>query len=570
MAIKKRVSGSIDTSTIRPTARVRRLSKTVIDYSGGYLELLTKAQSSNQLADPFANSYGGASKLSPVEPIYDFSTLLKIFIESTILRQCIEAYIVNIESYGYVLDYIGPAKQKESKAAKEEYRRLSSFIDHCSGSGLNLTEIRSNARSDYEVVGNRAFEVSRNQKGEIIMFDHVPASTIRLTKRDTDPVEIIYEIPDPLNEGKTKKQTAYRHFRRFVQKDSLGRSRYFKEFGDPRNIDPDTGHENNSLAVEDTATEILYDSQYVPGQVYGLPKWIGQIPAVLGSKESELVNLNFFRDNAIPAMAVMVSNGALTKESFDKLQEYFLSIKGQKSMNRIVVLEAVPDDTYAKMDHSQPAPRVDIKPLISERQQEGLFQEYDQNNLQKVRSCFRLPPIFVGRAEDYTRASAVASMLTAENQIFAPERIKFDLLMNTKILSTYKPKFWRFKSVGAPITDGETLTKMLKTLGELGALSANTVIRIANQFLDTDIEAVSEDWGNAPFDVVLAMVKAGDQIKGLDTFVSKVRDASNTTLPQTNESDKAIKAIVKREFKELAEELTEAVHEGLQTLATNK
>lgn len=563
MAIRRRNIGSVSRKSIGAGGG-KLISKQVVDYSEPYTELMSKAQNSNQLVDPFNKEYsysvGGRQLL---EPLYGFDKLLQIFIESTMLRQCIESYVINIESYGYVLEYIGDPVKKSSKESLGEYSRLTAFLESAAHSGASLTDVRKHSRSDYEVLGNRAFEIARNEDGEVVLLDHAPAASLRMTKRDTVPTRVMMEVQDPLDPKNTTKVEVKRYFRRFVQKNQYGAKVYFKEFGDPRRIDPETGEENNLIAVEDAATEILYDSQYVPGQVYGLPRWVGQLPAILGSKEADLVNFNFFKDNAIPAMAVLVSNGALTQESFDKLDEYFTSIKGQKSMNRIVVLEAVPDDSNTRMDQSQPAPRVDMKPLISERQQDGLFQEYDRECQRKIRSAFRLPPIFLGLAEDYTRASAVASMLTAEGQVFAPERIKFDLLMNRHILSTHKPSFWRFQSLGAPISDGETLTKMLDSLGAQGALTPNVVIKIANQFLDISIESITAAWGDVPFDIILNMVKGGQVIEGLDDFLKDVSAASDAppVKPAIDGEPSAAKKI-QSELKSIVQDAEEALNNG--------
>jgi capsid portal protein len=108
--------------------------------------------------------------------------------------------------------------------------------------------------------------------------------------------------------GDTFTRLVPRYFRRYAQISPGTLERvYFKEFGDPRIIDPKTGEVAPDLPFEEQATEIYMDAQYIPGHLYGVPKWIGILPAILGSREAEEVNLNFFRENAIPAMAVLVS-----------------------------------------------------------------------------------------------------------------------------------------------------------------------------------------------------------------------------------------------------------------------
>jgi PBSX family phage portal protein len=498
-------------------------------------EAVRKADlNTQQIADPYHYAFASflpAAGLHPINPLYPFNALSKLIHRSNVLRQCIESYVVNIESYGHMLEYVGPEGQESSGAAQEEKRLLEAFLSSCSPT-MTLRELRERSRWDLETMGNRFFEISRNLAGQVVMMDHLPGVTMFRTRREEKPIEVTIEIPNPANPKEMVRRTALRNFCRFMQM-SMGvtswKRVFFKEFGDPRPISPVTGEVDYSLPIEDQATEVMMLSLYTPGQVYGLPRWIGQLPSILGSRESEMVNLNFFRENAIPAMAVLISGGALTNESFQIIEDYINALRGQKAMQRILVLEASADDTQGSTDHALPAPKIDMKPMISERQQDGLFKDYDQACQQKVRSSFRLPPIYAGRAEDYTRASAFASMVTAENQIFAPERQGFDDIMNNRILKTYRPRFWRYKSMGVPLADPENLSKMLTTLDGTGALTPNAAIKIAKKVLDIQLDPITEDWGDFPFSAVMKYIEAGVEVPGLTKFIANlqmVKDAA--------------------------------------------
>ena len=176
--------------------------------------------------------------------------------------------------------------------------------------------------------------------------------------------------------------------------------------------------------------------------------------------------------------------------------------------------------------------------------------------------------VISGNSEDYTRASAIASILTAEGQIFAPERIKFDLIMNRSVLSTYKPKYWRFQSLGSPVSDAETLTSMIDSLGEQGALTPNVVIKIANQFLDISIESITEEWGDIPFSVTLATIQAGHTVKGLDAFIKQIAEVAVSPDPEVPGSGKkkppaknpAVVKTIKKELKAVVLDVEEALN----------
>lgn len=495
----------------------------LIEKATGFGDLQSKQAPDPYLAGSFYGNLAASAStyMWPLMPQYPFMRLCEMVTQSNALGLCIDAYVTNIESYGWTLEYIGKEGQQDRPAVVAERARLEAFIG-CPSPEHTFREIKEYYRKDRETLGNGFFECAKNQRGEYVLFDHIPGVTMRATRKDPQLVEVDIVVPDPVNSGRWITQKVLRRFRRFVQITPTMQRIYFKEFGDPRPIDPKTGEVNETLAIEDQATEVLWLYNYAPGYLYGLPRWIGQLPSVLGSRESEMVNLNFFRENAIPAMVVLVSGGALTQESYDKVRDYVNAVRGQRAMNRVMVLEATVDDNMGGLDHSQPAPRIDIKPMISERQQEGLFQDYDQKNIQKVRAAFRLPPIFAGRSEDYTRASAYASMQVAETQVFAPERSFFDEIFNAKILASYKPRFHRFKSLGPHLVDANAMSTMIKALGDQGALTPNVAIKLANQVFNVQIEPITESWGDFPYSILIEYVRAGELIDGLDEFIKQM------------------------------------------------
>lgn len=456
----------------------------------------------------------GNHGLRIIEPVYAYRDLLKLFHSSTILRQCIDSMVTNIESYGLELEYIGEEGQEDSRAAQNEKARIQRLLGTLTSDGRPLSKHREDSRVDKEVLGARCFEVIQDAVGRVVTFDHVSTNNMRMTSKEKEYVEVY--ATDPATGAR---KLIKRRFRRFVQINDKNEKTFFKEYGDPRKVNPKTGKIDNTLPIEDEATAIFYDGLYCPGTPTGVPRWAGSIPALLGSREAEMVNLNFFRDNAIPAMAILVSGGALTEESFDKIESYIAGVRGAKSMNRIVVMEAVSEGAEAAaIDGSLPAPKVDIKPMLSERQHEGLFKNYIEEAERKARSAFRLPPIYIGSASEYNRASAFASVMTADQQIFVPERMAWDAMFEYVVLSTHNVRYWRVRSAGPGLQDPQEVARVVNSLGREGALTPNIAIKIANRYLDADIRPVMEEWGDIPFNAVMTYLKDGKTLKGLDIF----------------------------------------------------
>lgn len=495
-----------------------------------------KKYQSNQLLDPFDNEYTASSKseLTILKPPFNPHTIRRLPNENNTLRQCIDAMVTNIESNGYRLDYIGEDGKENSKEVLAEKDRLSSFLDMPNGS-YSLIEFRERLRRDLETFGYAFAEVSRDALNNIITVYHVPAQTVRLTTPDvkeTDSTKIFRR------NGISTKVVVKRRFRRYVQEFS-GKKVYFKEFGDERSIDPNTGKEDANLGIVDSASELIHINLYDPNTVYGMPRWINQLPNILGSRESELTNLDFFKNNAIPSMAVLVSGAMLTEESVQAVQDHFDAAKGRESMQRVMVLEASADDSAGSVDGNIPTPKLEIENLSDSRQKDALFQEYDKSCSAKIRSSFRLPPLFVGRAEDYTRATAQTSLVVAEAQVFLPERNKIDDMFNNFILADsdgFKPKYWSFRSNPARLIGGDSIVDAIKDLSSMGGITPNIAVGITNELFDLDIRRINSPWGNYPFEMVMELLRQG-KLEGVEDIVKEIVD----TMPE--ESDKDSKTI---------------------------
>lgn len=527
------------TDDVMPLRRTRRRIRNLDlfgdrqDTKNAEADKARRAYESVQIPDPFksvyTNALNGVGPTNILPPPQNPYTLLRFPNENNTLRQCIDAMVINIESHGYRLEYIGPEGQENSSLAVQEKARLEALLEQPNGE-YSVIEFRERKRRDKETFGYAYAEICRGlYNNEIVSYYHVPAHTMRLTAQDKQATEIDVWL---MRNGKLIKQKVKKRFRRFIQEVGA-RKVYFKEFGDPRRISSKTGlvegtRENEQLADDELATEIYMSSLYSPGTAYGQPRWINQLPAVMGSRESELTNLQFFKDNAIPAMAVLVSGGYLTEGSIDEIEDMINAVRGSSAVNRIIILEAEGNETAASVDGKIAAPKIELKPLAADRQNDALFQEYDKNNQIKIRSSFRLPPIFIGLSEDLTYATAQSSLVMAEAQVFGPERNKVDDFFNFVILSDANgrpPVFWSLRSNPPRIVDPKTLVDALDTFDKMGALTPNIAIGIANELFDLSIAPIKEAWGDYPFSIVTALLQK-DQLTGIEEL-TKIPDLTN-------------------------------------------
>jgi PBSX family phage portal protein len=525
-----------------------------------------------ELMDPFDTVYtaspGPNSDFAVLEPELPYGLLLKAAKGNSALNQCIDAYVVNIESYGYQLEFIGPPGKENLPRFQAEKNLALDFLDNCSDEG-SLRQIRERRRRDIEYLGVGYLEIGRDIAGRPRFINHAPTVNLRKTKKDREATPYTRLVRSA--DGTVMKKEGTKRFRRYVQIAPNGGRVYFKEFGDPRSIDPKTGLVNANLAIENQATEIIEEELYSPGTRYGQPRWIGALADMLGIRESEIVNLNFFRENAIPAMAVLISGGALTEESYDRVVNVINAAKGSDAMNRIMILEAAADDSVGDADKAPPAPRIDMKPMINDRQSDGLFKEYQLSAKRKIRSSMRLPALYPGDTDEDTKATAQSGMRVAEGQVFAPERSKFDDFINQKILPSLGIVNWKFRTLGPSVYDPDTLSVMIDRFGRQGAMTPNILIRIANQVLDVQIPPVDDKWGDVPFTYTMGMVNQGMQLDGFEELFATIQEAvvaapdSNTPANDNSGAAKPTAAIrkIKRELISLTDDCIRKINDAM-------
>jgi PBSX family phage portal protein len=494
--------------------RVKATDRPTLDGTQKYIMSRQKANSATKqyfdqvnsrgMRDPFANAYKTDIGFDLIKPPLNPYSLSKMVFENSFLVQCIDALVQNIHGFGYRLEFIGKDILETDKEAVTEQQWMEELFDRPNPL-QSFQEFRVRLGWDYFVFGNCFMEVTRDAEGRVLTMHHLPAPTVRISK--IEPVDV--PVTDMLARyGKMLKVKTSRQFRRYCQINDMGKQVYFKEFGDPRVIDPKTGKENPALTMDTCATEVIHLSNYNAQSIYGIPIWYSQLPSILGSRQAELTNLDFFENNAIPAMAILVAGGYLTGESYEFLANNFEEVKGRGSTNKVLILEARGTVEDASNTGAVPSPSITMQGLNKERQNDALWQEYEKQCRDKIRACFRLAPVLVGSATDYTFASARVSLEVAENQIFIPERVKFDDIMNTKILPSWSPKYWRFRSAPAAIATSEDLIQSVEAFSTAGAITPNVAIGILNEKLNLDIPKVQEFWGDLPLDLVHAVLRS--------------------------------------------------------------
>lgn len=451
------------------------------------------------LQDDFA-SIGGLAGAQIVLPTpYNVHRLFELIEQSNMLRQCIDAYVTNTAMTGWEIDPTIRGRQKN----KGEGDELQSFIDHAN-SEESLATVMEKVIRDRESVGFGFVEIIRDALGDISLLRNAPALYTRLCPKHPDLQKVEYSVP---RGRRVATVVEYRRFRRYLQIVN-GNQIWFREFGDLRKMDYRNGafEGESGYSAAYPATEI-YHFKNPSNEAYGVPRWINQLPSILGSREAEEVNMRYFQDNTVPAMMLTISNGRLTQQSYRELTRTINEdgIGGQRT-NKIMLIEAVGEgDTMGDKSGN-----VDVKveKLSDTRQSDGLFKSYDEANMAKVRSSFRLPPVVVGMSQDVNFATANVSAFIAESQVFAPARSQIDEILNKILIggrSGLGLKTVKLTSRTPSITSPEMVIKTLTALNVMGALTPRRAQDTANKMLQVEMapypqkgEEGYEEWMDRP------------------------------------------------------------------------
>jgi capsid portal protein len=298
---------------------------------------------------------------------------------------------------------------------------------------------------------------------------------MRMAKLDA-AVQVDKEVE---RDGQVLKFPMWMRERRFVQK--IGTEMiFFKEFGSSRDLNRKTGRwaeQGVQLKLEEKASEVIHFTlERDVGTAYGLPRWINQLPSVLGSRKAEEFNLEFFDNGGVPPAVVFLQGGALVEDVKEQLLGYFSG----KAAYRVAVVEV--QSSTGSIDSTG---TVQVKTeRFGDTKADAMFTTYDTSTEEHVRVGFRLPPLFLGRAQDYNFATAMTAYMVTEAQVFAPERTEFDEIINKKLLKALGIK--NYKYVSKPVTlknvevqlkaielamdkvDGE---KMIETINDIAGLN---------------------------------------------------------------------------------------------------
>jgi capsid portal protein len=390
------------------------------------------------------------------------------------------------QQYDEDLAIYNEEKAKEEAANAEKEIAKAFFNEPCPGK--TFIGIRRQLRRDMESIGYAFLEVLRNVAGDVVGVRNIDTFNTRMVKLDS-PILVDRDV---VRQGKPVTLKIWERQRRFAQRVALKELVYYREFGTAREVDRktgkweilDQGEQNNVVKPEDRGTElIMFGIHPDVTTSYFLPRWINQMPSVVGSRKAEEANLEFLDAGGMPPSIIFVQGGTLGKDAADQLRMY---LSGQnKNKHRAVVVDA--HSSGGNLDTTAGTVKVTVERFGAERAQDAMFMKYDDSTETHVVMGFRLPFMFLGKEKALNFATAQVSYMIAEQQVFGPERLDFDATINRTIMKELDMKVVKFESKPAVMVNADNQIKAL-TLAK-GITTNKSLVDEINSLNGSHLEA---------------------------------------------------------------------------------
>lgn len=325
-------------------------------------------------------------------PTFDIDSWALMPDLSTRLAQAIRLYARNTVGLGWKVSSVISIGKGSPTDLKERYEyEKTALLDllEYPNDETPFSDLMFMVMTDKLTLGNGYIEVVRSQAGQIVELYHVKAKSVRVRKGGEGFVQIV---------GKNKK--------------------YFKNFGEMRNMNSETGKYGGRVPLKKRATEILHYKEYnTRDDYYGVPRYMSTAPAIMGNRAAAERNLAFFENDAVPRMALLIAGGKLAQGSVDRIQKFFKAAKGTKNAHRMMVIQI--DTEGANLMGSIAKPDVQLQPLTVGENDDASFLKYRSANDEEIRESFGIARAFFS-PDDVNKAVAYTTKAITNEQEFDP------------------------------------------------------------------------------------------------------------------------------------------------------
>lgn len=474
---------------------------------------------------------GTSNKPVELKPPVALDQIERVVRECPELSRAIAAITVGVGSRGFSLVPIDTEKQNEAddatKAeAKIEHEDLTAWFKHiCPNRSFSqVMKITVSSRKRFAFA---AWEILRNPLRQVNGINPIEdCKTIHWCLQDNQLVTVQKLIRTGDRVQIVSEQRRFRRFMQVIKEGFMASARkavFFKEFGDPRYLNANTGEYWASSAPPPDnfpfATELLIFPVVDAGGEHPCPEWLPILPDALASRAIRIINLDTLNNGATPPFLVIIE-GTVDEGELAKITDQFKDIQGETSRRRAIFVQVDSTTVGAGTAKDAVTPSVRIEPMSQLMTTEGMFLKYLTWLERSISSSLRLPLLLVGNIDStLNRATAEAALVFAEDQVFSPERQDIEdtindillpevALYSNQISNKKGVKHWRFKLNGYNADKTADYIKLL--IAEKGAMSINERRAVIDTMLpDHKLPAIDTPAASEPVALIAPEAPAG-------------------------------------------------------------
>lgn len=223
----------------------------------------------------------------------------------------------------------------------EAPKAVESYLEEISGDRETFLDLLSMLVWNWECLGNGYLEIARSRKGRIGEIFHVHAQTVYASASGNRLEEYVQETSSRVT---------------------------FAPFG-----------------ARDGRNELFHLKRYTPLSTwYGLPEWVACLEALRLDQEKKTFYAAFFKNFAVPALAVVLEGSEFDEATEKKLQEGFNRMKGAENAFRALLLSIPFDGATVKFERLM----ADFKDMP--------FDKLTQATREEILAAHGVPPRLVG------------------------------------------------------------------------------------------------------------------------------------------------------------------------------
>ena len=340
------------------------------------------------------------------------------------------------------------------------------------------TEVKELARQDWHMIGYCALEILVDATGDPIGLAHVPATTVRVRKTETET-----------DDG----DTIITRGHGYVQRRN-GRKRYFAEAGD-RYVDEDdpsdqrvfVGQESGDVVYgsarklenEDPANELIWVPNPSPiALYYGIPDWIAAMETMAMDQAAKRYNHDKLEHFGISHFAVIVKGGTLTEDSKDDLRSMLEDLEDNPHRASVLEVEKLEEEAndLGLEGESGSDIEVELRPLAGDNAGQMDYETLRKEAEQDIAKVHEVPPVLYNRPGQSNRSNSKEQVREFAEEVIAPEQQKFEArLYETLHKTALGVTDWtiQYKLKGADRPDRDATIAQKRVRGSRGTMTVD-------------------------------------------------------------------------------------------------